>query len=251
MKDPESRGETMWKRGIEVVIAGLLLSTSIVTAAAGATALHSARVAAPPVQVVSKGYSVKAYQFGAADAYFGLALRNTSSHLSAVGVTVTVTFLTAAGPWVRDSFLLDGIPPGRTFYLSGTANGNPKPRAMQVSVHVERATQRHLELPVIMAPTITRGASHEARVAVTDPYSASRMLGFAPDGTLYFVYFGRGGRILGGDQVSFSQYPFPASGRKEMYTAGKPVPTGTVRVRASADLCNNGLGLVTNCPVYG
>lgn len=241
----------MWKKSIEVVIASLLLSTAVVTSAARAAVSHEARSTTPLVRVVAKGYSIKTYQFGATDADFGLALRNTSGHLSAVGVAVTVTFLTADGPWVRNTFLLDGIPPARTFYLSGTSSGNPKPRAMRVSVHVERTTQAHVVLPVIAAPTITRGALPEARVDVANPYSAGRMLGFAPDGTLYFVYFGAGGRILGGDQVSFSQYPFPPSGSKETYTAGKPVPAGTVHVQASADLCDNGLGLVPSCPVYG
>ena len=236
-----------WAVGMaaSLVLVGAL-ATSFPSAASSPSKVRTSAL----VRVVAQGYSAKVHQFGATDVAFGLELRNTSHRLSAVGVDVTISFRALGGSWVPDHVTLDGIPPKGAFYVSGTTSGNPRPRSMLVTVRVDRATVSRITLPSILSATITRSALPSAQVRVSDPYSSSAMNGFAPDGTLYLVYYGAHDRIVGGDQISFAQDLFPGPGRSQIYASASPVPTGTSRVAASADLCDSGLGLVPSCPVY-
>ena len=239
---------------MRVRVVGLASALALICAFASshpssAASLDRARTSSL-VRVVAQGYTAKSYQFGATDADFGVVLRNTSRRLSAIGVAVTITFRAPGGSWTQDHTILDGIPPMGVFYLSGAASGNPRPHVMVVGIKVDRTSVARLALPPILSSTITRSALPTAQVRLSDPYSANVMNGFAPDGTLYLVYYGAHDRILGGSQISFAQDLFPSPGQSQTYSPASPVPAGTMRVAASADLCDSGLGLVPSCPVY-
>ena len=185
---------------------------------------------------------------------FGLVLHNTSPRLAALGVQVTVTFSVKgkATNWYPSSFLLTGIPAGGNFYLGGSSLGNLKPTTMRVVIHVERTSSGHLVLPPVTKAAISGSLLPKASVTIENPYSQqvmSKSAGVA--GTLYVIYFGSHGQVVGSDQLDLqSQLGFPAAGKRQTYSATTGAPANAVSVHASVDPCSNSVGLNTSCVVF-
>jgi hypothetical protein len=206
------------------------------------------------VSVVKSGFIRVTYPGIGSELQFGLELRNTSQRLAALGVQVTVTF-SVKGKGTEgypSSSLLTGIPAGGNFYLGGSSLGNLKPTTMRVVVHVERTSSGHLVLPPVTKAAITGSLLPKASVTIEDPYSQKVMSnsdGVA--GTLYIIYFGSHGQVVGSDQLDLqSQLGFPAAGKRQTYNATTGAPPNAVGVHASVDPCSNAIGLDTNCIAF-
>jgi hypothetical protein len=130
---------------------------------------------------------------------YGVVLQNDSTIGDALGITVTVAFVDTLGRSVTSSeTTLTGIPAGSKFYLGGLATSNVSltVASMQVTVSVASTQKHRLVLPPVSGLSLQANNPGYESVngTFTNPYRAP----MSPDATVYVVYFGPQGNVVGG-----------------------------------------------------
>lgn len=131
---------------------------------------------------------------------YGVVLQNKSTVGDALGVTVTVRFLDSLGRSLTSdqTTTLSGIPADSNFYLGGFAYSNVSLNVVSMQVMISTtSTQTHsLILPPSSVSLQTNSVGNESAIGtVTDPYQTAMSNG----PTIYVVYFGPQGNVVGGD----------------------------------------------------
>ncbi len=219
------------------------------------------------VTAAQGGFVTKATTF-LTDIDYGLVLRNQSSRLAAVGVSVTVIFADAQGhASVPDATLLTGVAAGGTFYFAGTTSTlsltsqgrfNWTPTRMMVTIAVQRTSSTELVLPSVTNLSITGSLLPKLSGTFNNPYTgqAGRDWGefFGDGGSLYVVFFDAGGKFVGEDEADLGSLDTTSAngippGSSTQFTLATPPPSAGSTARASIDPCSPELGgtLSTSC----
>lgn len=187
-------------------------------------------VATAQLAVTTQGFTQKD-AFNAIN--YGLVLRNRSIALTAIDVSVTVTFSSRSDAQVAtDEETITEVPPGCYFDVGGNAFSaiSLAPAHMRVSLKVAGSTVQQMPLPTATARIQNVLPFAELTGEVHNPYRVP-----LPSGaTIYMVYLNPRGKVLGGDNETTGA----------MITPGATVPftdqllsaiSGPAVVRVSVD----------------
>jgi len=182
-------------------------------------------------------------------AQWALVLQNTSTHLAALDVQLTIELYgpnsqVSASP---DTFAVTGIPAGNKFYLAGNwpyANAAlSNVASMSVTISVGRTYAGRFMLPPVQMVIKQGRIVAQAYGAITNPYLGST----APntDDTLNVIYFNGHSQIMG---IGSQSVLIPPPGKTNHFVMSIVPPAGTAAAKASMDPCDTTIdGLPAQC----
>ena len=192
---------------------------------------------------------------------YGVVLQNNSIIGDALGVTVTVAFVDTLGRSVTiDTTTLTGVPAASKFYLAGLATSNVSltVASMKVTVAVASTQKHRLALPPVSGLSLQ--ADNPGYESVNGTFTNPYQTPMSSDATIYVVYFGPQGNVVGGVSETTGAAVQPgqsvAFGFSDFSSDIGPnsiQPSNVSTVQSSIDPCSsylsgNSVSFIGSCP---
>jgi hypothetical protein len=215
---------------------------------------------AAQVSVAADGFTQSNYSAGSETFIsYGVVLRNKSENVDALGLTVNVSFVDTLGRSVTTSqSTLTGIPAGGDFYLGGLASSNVSLTVASMNVTVTAASSQvhRLVLPPVSGMSLQSDELGDESISgtYTNPYQTA----IPSDASIYVVYLGPQGNVVGGDSefagaaVEPGQsVAFGFNGLESEINSSFVLPSSVSTVEASVDPCVSFLMCPAQVPSTG
>jgi hypothetical protein len=182
----------------------------------------------PSIDVTDRGFS---QDNGSAS--YGVVLRNSSTDLGAMGVTVTVNLLDSVGTVIStETAEVAAIPPSSEFGVAGSSSIEGEQVArLEIIAEATEGDETPPELPTAGSVRLIDGDfGREARVEIantlTEPLSSIA--------DVFFLFRNTSGKIIGGEQT-FPDADIPPSGRAAVEAMEIPEATAEAEVYVDAE----------------